>query len=180
MPGSGRAWRREDVGVGIWDVKRDEARTRWVFTPPKSIGPLRLGMSPAEAAAALGDSRSQIDGFSPGQENFSGVGVSVYYNFGKLVCVAVDARVGPQIVLSGFALTGRVPSEMEEWLLGYVEDRGLDLLYTHEGTPGSAELGLLLRGQRAGDILLTRPLVLLSEWSENSWDCLPSSEWMSH
>ncbi|MFD8869128.1 hypothetical protein ACFV1F_33205 [Streptomyces sp. NPDC059590] len=137
-------------------------------------------MSPAEVAAALNDPRSQIDGFPPGQENFSDVGVSVYYASGKLACVAVDARVGPQIVLAGVALTGRVPSETEAWLCGYVEEHGLDLRYTHEATPGSAELGLLLRVQRAGDILLTRPLVLLSEWLENSWDCLPSSEWMSH
>ncbi|GAA2261328.1 hypothetical protein GCM10010430_51930 [Kitasatospora cystarginea] len=31
------------------------------------------------------------------------------------------------------------------------------VLYTHSGDPGSERLGLLLRAQRAGDVVLARP-----------------------
>jgi hypothetical protein len=64
--------------------------------------------------------------------------------------VAVDALAGPQVTPDGTA---------------------------HAADPGSADLGLIMRAQRAGDVVLTRPLFLIRKWAENGWDCIPASEW---
>ncbi|MFF3461832.1 hypothetical protein ACWCQN_43980 [Streptomyces sp. NPDC001984] len=44
----------------------------------------------------------------------------------------------------------------------------MDLIYTHAADPGSADLGLIVRAQQAGDIVLTRPLFLIREWAQRS------------
>jgi hypothetical protein len=66
---------------------------------------------------------------------------------------------------------------MEHWICDHTQAHGLDLLYIHEGNPGSADLGLIMRVQRAGDILLSRPLFLIREWAMGVWDHVPQSEW---
>ncbi|TDT97326.1 hypothetical protein EDD99_5450 [Streptomyces sp. 846.5] len=103
--------------------------------------------------------------------------MTAYFGREYLEGVAVDALKGPQVTLDGTALVPRVPSMMEDWLLEYTEVRGVDLRYTHAADPGSADLGLVLRVQRAGDAVVTRPLFLVREWVVNSWDCIPGEEW---
>ncbi|MEV0904980.1 hypothetical protein [Streptomyces hokutonensis] len=106
------------------------------------------------------------------------LGVTAYYRTGQtLACVAVDVLAGPQVTLDGTALVARVPSEAEAWLCKHTEVHKLDLIYTHAADPGSGDLGLILRAQRAGDIVLSRLLFLIREWAENSWDCIPGEEW---
>jgi hypothetical protein len=168
---------------GVWDVAKDEGRVRWEFAPPLEIGPLRLGMSPDEVAEVLAEpGRLRFGGGVPAgqcQEWYREVGVTAYYASGQLACVAVDALSGPRVTLDGTSLVARVPAELDDWIFDYTRERGLDLRYIHEGSLGSADLGVLLRVQRAGNVLLTRPLFLLREWVVNSWDWMPGSEWMT-
>ncbi|MER7500657.1 hypothetical protein AB0L05_16865 [Nonomuraea pusilla] len=165
----------------IWNVRKDEDRARWTFTPLFSVGPLRFGMSPGEVAAAL----DQVDRVSAAScsvasslQRFDDVGVTAYYEDGaRLAGVAIHALSGPQVTLGREALVARVPSVLEAWICDHTRAYKLDLMYSHEGNPGSADLGLLLRVQRAGDIVLTRPLFLTREWAMAAWDHLPQSEW---
>ncbi|MFE1832460.1 hypothetical protein [Streptomyces sviceus] len=171
--------------MGIWDVKRDNERTQWVFVPQVSVGPLHFGMAPDDVSAALGSKPSarrlvqrSSGGYELVESQFTKPKVTVYYAPGQtLACVAVDALAGPQVMLDGTALVARVPSETEEWLCKHAEADEFDLFYTHAADPGSGDLGLIVRAQRAGDIVLTRPLFLTREWAENSWDCVPGEEW---
>ncbi|MGW2684619.1 hypothetical protein ACWC6I_15875 [Streptomyces sp. NPDC001414] len=171
--------------MGIWDAKMDSERAQWVFVPQVSVGPLHFGMAPDDVSAALGSeasARSLVQRSSGDYElvesQFTESGVTVYYTMGQtLACVAVDALAGPQVMLDGTALVARVPSEAEDWLCKHAEADEFDLIYTHAADPGSGDLGLIVRAQRAGDIVLTRPLFLIREWAENSWDCVPGQEW---
>ncbi|GAA2752982.1 hypothetical protein GCM10010440_71130 [Kitasatospora cinereorecta] len=176
---------RQEPAANGWAVAKDEDRARWVFTPFVGLGPLHFGMSPQEVVAALGvgatTSRWQHPpGGEPRHEedHFPALGVSVYYagSRPRLACVAVDARTGPQVTLEGAPLVGRVPSELEQWLL----DRGAregGVLYTHAADPGSQKLGLVLRAQRVGDAVLTRPLFMRHDWVVATWDHVPGTEW---
>lgn len=62
-------------------------------------------------------------------------------------------------------LVGRVPSVVEQWLWDYNEEHGFEHRYSSDGGVVSAELGVFVRVQRAGDILLTRPVFLAKEWT---------------
>lgn len=167
--------------MGIWDVVPDGDRALWSFAPLVGVGPLRFGMSPGEVAEALGAPYG-VPAAPPGWEPVSlpsctRLGVTGYFGAEGLAGVAVDALRGPQVVLEGTTLVARVPSVVEEWLCDYVRVRDLDLRYTHAADPGSADLGLIVRAQRAGDVVLTRPLLLVREWVTDSWDCIPGEEW---
>ncbi|MFI7613128.1 hypothetical protein ACIBP6_18050 [Nonomuraea terrae] len=167
--------------MGIWDVRKDGDRAQWTCTPLVSVGPLRLGMSAGEVVVAL-DHAGPVSGIgypdTPSVQWFQELGVTAYYEgAGRLAGVAVDALNGPQVMLDGTALVGRVPSALEAWIHDYTQAYGLDLHYVHEGNPGSADVGLLVRAQRAGDVVLSRPLFLIREWAMAEWDHVPASEW---
>ncbi|MFD8483631.1 hypothetical protein [Kitasatospora sp. NPDC059673] len=148
---------RQEPAANGWAVAKDEDRARWVFTPFVGLGPLHFGMSPQEGAAALGVGATTSWWQHPDcgeprheEDHFPALGVSVYYagSSARLACVAGDARRGPQVTLEGAPLVGRVPSELEQWLL----DRGAregGVLYPHAADPGSQKLGLVL-GARSG------------------------------
>ncbi|MFG2128682.1 hypothetical protein ACGFNV_12920 [Streptomyces sp. NPDC048751] len=175
--------------MGIWDVKRDPERMQWTFIPHVSAGPIRFGMTHDEVSEALMSTATisrQTHETWPVSDNplvveaeFTELGVTAYYEREghTLAGVAVDALVGPQVTLDGTALVAQVPSAAETWLVDLTQAHELDLLFTHAADPGSADLGLIMRAQRAGDIVLTRPVFLIREWAENSWDCIPGSEW---
>lgn len=169
-----------ETGMGVWDVKGDEERDHWSFIPMVSVGPLRFGMSSDEVVAALdlGEPTISGGGLCRGESyaTFIDAGVSTYYTDRLLYCIAVDALNGPQVTLDGVALVGRVPSEVEQWAWGQAEGCGRELRYTHAGDPELTDLGLIFRAQRAGDIVLSRP-VFLKERAEVTWDYVPSEEW---
>ncbi|WP_449348780.1 hypothetical protein [Streptomyces shaanxiensis] len=166
-------------------MKTDSERSEWVFEPHFGVGPLRFGMAADEVSGVLtGKAPAGLRvQRAPGEyrlveEEFAKLGVTTYYGNGQtLACVAVNTLRGPQVRLAGEPLVARVPSEAEEWLYVHTKSHGLDLIYTHARDPGSVDLGLVLRAQRAGDIVLSRPLFLVGEWVENCWDCIPGSEW---
>jgi hypothetical protein len=48
--------------------------------------------------------------------------------------------------------------------------------YALGGDPGADELGLITHVQRAGDIVLTRPALLIErDWAFTLWDALPGA-----
>lgn len=169
--------------MGAWAVKRDFERAQWTFAPLVSVGPLRFGMSPAEVGAALDGAIAYISHGARAQprvQQFTQVGVTTFYTeSARLAGVAVDALMGPQVRWGETALVGCVPSEIERWIADHARAHGLELLYTIEGNPELVDLGLVMRVQRAGDVVLTRPLFLIREWALDVWDYLPESEWLT-
>ncbi|WP_328893982.1 hypothetical protein [Streptomyces sp. NBC_00236] len=151
-------------------------RERWEWMSAAGVGPLRFGMSPADVAVALQALASQEQVGGPySQENFAD-GVKVFYDDeGGLACVSLDAVVGPQAFLAGWALAGRDPGQAHQFLLDHASEHGNCLLYTPDDSLALADLGLLLRAQRVGDVLLSRPLFVIEEWLESEYyrDRLP-------
>jgi hypothetical protein len=104
----------------IGEVMAAAERERWTYVPSISVGPLRFGMSPAEAAAALGDLTAE---FSPVpvdnalKAEFRRTvrpawlrgAVTAYFGESEgLFCVVVDAQSGPQVVMDGVQRAGDV------------------------------------------------------------------------
>jgi hypothetical protein len=163
-----------------WRVKEDSEREMWPLIPLRGVGPLRFGMSAAEVSAALGGAMAGMHrGIPPHQssDHFTEIGVTAYYVATELTCVAADGRRGPQVTLDGTSLTGRVPSAADDWITDYTERQAMELQYTHEGNPVVPDLGLVMRVQRAGDAVVTRPLLTIREWTEVTWDSIPMDEW---
>jgi hypothetical protein len=165
--------------MALWEVKADAQRDHWDFVPFVSVGPLRFGMSCGEALAVLAepeelpDSASQLEASETSYRD-----VTMYFANGRLYCVAIDALVGPQVTVDSTTLVGRVPSKVEQWILHYAERQHVELRYTHAGDPHLPDLGLIVRAQRAGDVVLSRP-VFLDDRADVSWDYVPTREWHS-
>ncbi|MGW4732625.1 hypothetical protein ACWEQC_26195 [Streptomyces shenzhenensis] len=156
-------------------MSADGERERWELQPDVGVGPLRFGMSPAEVAEALLASEPQARiGGEYGQEDFAD-GVKAFYDEGKLACVALDAVVGPQVFLAGFALAGSRPGQGQQFLLDHAAEHGNWVLFTPDASLALTDLGILLRDQRVGETLLTRPLFVKEEWLESEYyrDHLP-------
>jgi hypothetical protein len=168
------------------------ARLVWPLTPLEAVGPLRFGMTMAEAAAVVPEAvelrRFQADPWDPGTVGI-GVGLATaepaFYQYfddaGRLYCVAADAVLGPQVTLNGVELTARSPEEAMRWLGGVRDSLGR-VCFGPRGNPGIDELGLVLRVQATSDDVLTRPVLVGREWSDRcshdaeSW--IPECEWV--
>ncbi|WP_234425563.1 hypothetical protein [Streptomyces kebangsaanensis] len=164
---------------------------QWDFLPFVSVGPLRFGMSHDEVVAALDVEYASL--LVPGSlaefhlPNSGGQALTTYYAAaGRLHGVAVDALHGPQVTMDGLRLVGHVPSQLADQFVDYVLSHGLrkDVYFSQEGDPGADELGLQMRAQRAGDILLTRPVFVAREWADRVGDTseghIPQAEWQVH
>lgn len=147
--------------------------------PLVSVGRLRFGASHAEVATVLGgewpDRRTCRDytWWSPAEFRH---GVTAYYANGLLGMVAIHARYEPQVTYGHQALVGRVPPELEQWAIDQHLVHRFELRYSTFADPELFELGLIIRAQRAGDVMLTRP-VMFAERVDVSWDVVPSEEW---
>lgn len=168
--------------MGLWYVVPDSERKQWTLEPFASVGPLRFGMSPDEASAALGGIKPALHRHDPHFDTmvYDQAGVTLYYASGNgLRGVSVDARRGPQVLGDGMALVGRVPSELEHWLVRRAESRAphTELGYMPGAEPASRSLGMVACLQRAGDRLLTRPVFLPADAMEDTYHYLPSEAW---
>ncbi|MEU1036358.1 hypothetical protein ABZ402_48640 [Streptomyces mirabilis] len=179
----------------MWSIVDDAERAQWNFVPFETVGPLRFGMSIEEVATVMGaqgfasthSSMTRPHGALVQQAGFRSkdaplyeVAVTAYCRkSGALAAVAVDALCGPQVSIDGLRVVGRVPSELAEQLHGYTEDRGIVPTVSVEGDAISEELGLLVRAQRAGDILLSRAFFVANfqDWAYTVHDCVPADEW---
>ncbi|MGW4884116.1 hypothetical protein [Streptomyces murinus] len=88
-------------------------------------------------------------------------GAAFYYDRAiGLAGIAVNALRGPQVALGGMGLLGQVPSRPEGQFTDYLKTHNKDLRYSQCADPCSAQLGLALRAQRAGDLVLSRPVMV--------------------
>jgi hypothetical protein len=176
----------------VWGVLADADRERWTYVPSVSVGPLRFGMSPAEAAAAVenivaeitpvrADNALKAEFRRPAPPWFRGAVVAYFGQSEGLFCVAVDAQSGPQVVMDSIKLVARVPSQVEAQLLKHSQARDIMLRYQPEGDPAVEELGLMMRAQRVGDVVLTRPVFAVpGELAYTLWDVIPGDELEVH
>ncbi|MFF8434004.1 hypothetical protein [Streptomyces bacillaris] len=170
---------------GVWDVLPDSGRRRWSLEPFETVGPLRFGMRPHQVTRALGGiahtpQALPQDRCGTVERECWQLGLTFYYGRGeRLRGIAVDALKGPQVYADGTALVGRVPSELEQWVVGRSEIRDpfCELFYVGPGQPGSASLGVVICVQRAGDRLLTRPVLLSAEAMHAPVSSLPPEAW---
>ncbi|MFI7303981.1 hypothetical protein ACIBM8_12280 [Micromonospora aurantiaca] len=178
------------MSADVWAVLTDEQRLRWTFTPFAHVGPLVFGMTHEQVRAAahgvLGVACS--DGWAEFWLERSagaapaGPAVTTYYDESNgLAGVAVDALRGPQVTLDGLRLVGQRPSRLEDDFTEHLSAHGLELRYSQHADPCSSQLGLVLRAQRAGDVVLSRPVMVATAWAEGCWDvsegCIPTREW---
>ncbi|GAA2630280.1 hypothetical protein Adu01nite_41590 [Paractinoplanes durhamensis] len=167
----------------------DADRERWTYVPLISVGPLRFGMSPAEAAAALenltaeltevrADSALKAEFRRPAPPPWFRGAVTAYFGtLEGLFCVVVDAQSGPQVVMDGIELVGRAPSHVEAEL----KAQDLALRYQPEGDSEAEGLGLTMRAQRTGDVVLTRPVfAVMGDRAYTLWDAIPADELHVH
>jgi len=169
--------------MALWDILPDSEREQWTLKPFAAVGPLRFGMTPDEASAALG-------GIEPGSRwgdspfNTSIVsyncGVTLYYRSGRsLRGVSVNPRQGPQVNADGEPTVGRVPSELEHWIIQRADSRPprTELAYLPGAEPASVSLGLVACLQRNGDRLITRPVFLPADAMDDIYHQLPAEAW---
>ncbi|MET7830578.1 hypothetical protein ABZT23_38690 [Streptomyces sp. NPDC005386] len=163
---------------GPWQIMRGEEHAQWTFTPFVGVGPLHFGMTLEEITDALNEQPAVTSHSHRGGRqqlayaDFTATAIRALFRDDRLGCVAVNAPDGPQVTLDDVPLTGRVPSQLEDWLLR----RNARLSYSVAGDPICTDLGLAIRSQQADGIMLTRPLFLLPEWHD-LWHSLPQEEW---
>lgn len=178
-----------------WRSLSDAERGQWIAAPLEGVGPLRFGMSHDQVASALAASMAtrSVVGRRPGPVSsavfslkeaapFSpSATLSVYYDSGLLAAIAVDARNGPQVVIDGVSLVGRIPSELDGEFSEYAESGEQGIIYNQRGDCCSEILGLVLRAQRVDDVVLSRPVLVSKQWSERCGDIsegfIPQVEW---
>ncbi|MFF8534253.1 hypothetical protein ACF07B_20250 [Streptomyces sp. NPDC015532] len=185
------------MATDVWGVLEEEQRLPWAFTPFERVGPLEFGMTHEQAEAAVeGVLETGIWEGSSGNRHgcaefwsvqllnaqFFGPAVTVYYERSiGLAGIAVNALRGPQVTLDGMALVGQVPSRLENHFIDYLETHKMELLYSQNEDPCSEQLGLVLRAQRAGDLVLSRPVMVAEAWAERCGDTtegfIPHKEW---
>ncbi|MFD9124729.1 hypothetical protein [Kitasatospora sp. NPDC059571] len=163
----------------VWHVLPDSERQQWLLDPFVSVGPLRFGMSPDEASAVLGGGLPGLEWRGGERRTHSEAGLDLYFTAERLCGISVDARRGPQVLTDGVALVGRVPSELEQWLVERAESREpyTELFYLPAAEAGSLTLGFVLCVQRAGDHLITRPVFLPAEAMDDVYHQLPDTAW---
>ncbi|MFG2911184.1 hypothetical protein ACGF13_39825 [Kitasatospora sp. NPDC048286] len=110
------------------------------------------------------------------EDRYQEFGVHLYYDDGRLSGVAVDALCGPQVTVDGTGLVGRTPSAVGRWL----EERDFELSYMSLGVPRSDLLGMVINVQRAGDRLLTRPVIFPVEALDDLPHWFPQRAWQIH
>ncbi|MFE2540924.1 hypothetical protein [Actinacidiphila glaucinigra] len=179
-----------------WKTLDENERGVWRAAPLEGMGSLKFGMAHEEVEHAVREGMLESSSFKARSghvaraefilQNSNPImpasSLSTYYGeSGELAAVAVDARSGPQVVLDGLRLVGRVPSELKAQFSEYVGSRGLSLLYSEYWDPSSEELGIVLRVQRVDDVVLSRPVFVCEAWAERCGDSregkIPSTEW---
>jgi hypothetical protein len=191
---------REVAMTTIWNVLSDSERPSWVITPLEQVGPLVFGMTTEQIKATAFDELTlkrvqNVSGdlvhqnlkaihfklkSSAGVHLIQSVVVAYISDIYGLSAVAVDARWGPQVTLDGIPLVGQTPSILHKRFGEYLVNLGEEIRYTHEGNLCAPNLGVVLRAQRAGDLVLSRSLIVADGWTENCWEsegCVPRMEW---
>ncbi|WP_330342651.1 hypothetical protein [Streptomyces sp. NBC_00557] len=169
-------------------------RGEWSYTSAVGVGPLRFGMAVddvVEAAEILGrtavsDCPRHHAVFSPtwkvevrrrGAAASPPAVVAYVSQAVGLFCIAVDAAHGPQVAYDGIPLVGRDLPELERDAIAYAEAKDVLCRYTPEGYAGPDDPGVIVRGQRVGQVLRSRPLFMVTrDGAYTEWDSMPSQE----
>jgi hypothetical protein len=77
--------------------------------------------------------------------------------------------------MDGIRLVGRVPSELNDGIFEYAASQGLEAGFLPSGDYGVEEFGFMTKVQRAGDVLLTRPVFAI-RWANTLFDSFPAGE----
>ncbi|MEV5572727.1 hypothetical protein AB0L06_22000 [Spirillospora sp. NPDC052269] len=175
-----------------WKVSPEGERLRWTLDPFVTVGPLAFGMRPDGVSDVLSDVTDEpqrhlrrrgpeatVDTVLEGE--YPKFGLKLYYRGERLAGVVVNALRGPQVLVEGVPLVGRVPSVVEQWILDRAEafEPHEELSYMDAGVPGSVSLGVVIDVQRAGDRLLTRPVFVPREALDDLSHFLPRTAWSS-
>ncbi|WP_327268045.1 hypothetical protein OG233_06825 [Streptomyces sp. NBC_01218] len=178
-----------EAGSGVAD--RDE----WSYAPAVGVGPLRFGMTVDEVVEAIqvlgqaevSDCPRVHAVFSPMwkiEVHRRGVAsslpaVTAYVSqVAGLFCIAVDAVHGPQVGHDGIPLVGRDLSELQSDEIARAEAADGGYRCTPEGFAGPDDPGVVMRGQRVGQVLRSRPLFMVTRDGANTeWDSMPSEEY---
>ncbi|MFJ6574078.1 hypothetical protein ACIQNU_42470 [Streptomyces sp. NPDC091292] len=173
--------RELEPNPGAWPVRADRDRPRWEWTPLERIGPLEFGMSPQQVVAALnGEAPAARRGRYPygepwesiGQwylltDRFDRTGVTALYTYREglpaLGAVQVHGRSGPQVEFAGIPLIGMVPSVVEEALIQYCDDHGLETTSGPSGL-GSEQLNMYVGATSAGDAAISEARFCAPGW----------------
>ena len=181
--------------AGPWGKSAGRERLQWALAPLEGVGPLEFGMSHNDAALAVGDSMvagrthgrpdpiERAEFWLPGARPLITASmISTYYDaHGALSAVAVNARNGPQVTLGGICLAHRVPSELEDDFIKFLDAFDETICYNQRGDPSSRMLGVVLRTQRVDDVVLSRPVFVSRDWADRCGDVsegpIPQAEW---
>jgi hypothetical protein len=83
-------------------------------------------------------------------------------------------------MLERIRLVGQVPSQLEDGLTDLLAPNA-ELRYSQHADLSVPQLGLVLRAQRAGDVVLSRPVMVSEAWADRCWDTtegkIPTREW---
>lgn len=180
------------MATDVWKALNDEERLQWSFVPLEGVGPLKFGMTHVQASAAVSgalhltswqgrDGEELWADYWLDGSSVDGPAVTVYFDRShRLAGIALNALRGPQVSLDGIALVGQVPSCLEDHFADHLGERKNELRYSQCADPCLTYLGLVLRVQRAGDRVLSRPVFVAAEWAETCWDTtgsIPQREW---
>ncbi|MBE1491026.1 hypothetical protein [Plantactinospora soyae] len=180
----------------VWNVVVEAQRLSWAFTPLQRVGPLEFGMTHDQVTAAVrgtmsvavSQGTSSNDGWAEfwldrGMDaRFTGPAVTTYYDDSiGLAGIAVNALRGPQVTLDGMRLVGQTPSRLEDEFRDYLAAQSREPWYSQSADLCSPPLGLVLRAQRAGDVVLSRPVIVAAAWADRCYDTsegrIPEREW---
>ncbi|MEU7061855.1 hypothetical protein [Streptomyces sp. NPDC046197] len=176
-----------ELGVADWD--------EWSYASAVGVGPLRFGMTVdevIEAAEILGQTKVSDCArdhaiFSPTwkvevhrrEAAPSPPAVTAYLSQAVgLFCIAADAVQGPQVAYDGLPLVGRDMAELESDAIAYAEAMDVQFRIMPEGYAAPDDPGIVMRAQRVGEVLRSRPLFMVPRDGANTeWDSLPSEEY---
>ncbi|MFB7053190.1 hypothetical protein ACFCXT_08620 [Streptomyces vinaceus] len=175
-----------------WEVRPNSERIEWILDPFAGVGPLRFGMESVEVSEVLSgvtqEPQQLVVRHLPNGRQIGTVGrywefgLKLFYDpQGKLEGVSADGALGPRIFVEGVPLSGRVPSELERWIVDranteYAED-DFELWHLGRGIPGSSSLGLVINVQRVADHLITRPVMFAEHVLDDPSNILPEEAW---
>ncbi|MFD7644647.1 hypothetical protein ACFV4P_28825 [Kitasatospora sp. NPDC059795] len=191
-----RHWRDlvdRPANPGAWPVAAELDRPRWNWTPGRSIGLLRYGMSPEQVTRALGGAEPTLRRGRPNltqrsyrmwphqseprppapwmleEEHFADLGVTAEYRHRApgqpvLGTVTIAARTGPQLHFAGIPLVGRPITEVEADLTGHADERDLGLLYDGPDEFGPQDAHLYVLPARAGDRTISGVRLFAPDW----------------
>ncbi|MFJ6493974.1 hypothetical protein [Streptomyces virginiae] len=178
-----------EAGFGV--AERDE----WSYAPAVGVGPLRFGMAVdevIEAAEILGQTKvsdcvRDHTLFSPTWKVEvhrrgaapSPPAVTAYVSQAVgLFCIAADAVQGPQVAYDGLPLVGRDMAELENDVIACAEAMDVQFRIMPEGYAAPDVPGIVMRAQRVGEVLRSRPLFMVPrDGAHTEWDSLPSEEY---